>query len=73
MRRTVIKSRKHGLSKISFKTLNFPRGCNGGGETTPTVDDFDVYMVTTALMIILLSVIHVDTEYTCYMVAITSI
>lgn len=52
MRRTVIKSRKHGLTKISFKTLNFPMGWDGTGgggcETTPTVGNFDVYMVTTA-------------------------
>lgn len=49
MWRTVIKSRKHGLTKI-FKTLNFPMGWDGrgGGETTPTVGNFDVYMVTTA-------------------------
>lgn len=49
-------------------------GTGGGGETTPTVSNFDVYiwlqLHVMILCIILLS--GLDTENTCYMVAITS-
>lgn len=79
MWRTVIKSRKHGLTKISFKTLNliFPMGWDGTGgggvrQPRPLVILTYIWLQLHVMILCIILLSGLDTENTCYMVAITS-